>query len=135
MLRREKVLSVISIISIVGFFGSMPVGAQPGHNTALARLERLSDRGKFLKQRLGKKVNYLSTGSKMIVNFGEQWGSIKPILERAVERGGFLKEGGMDTNVDKSLAPLAPFTGNNPFAKSDFFSRFAGSTQNETSVG
>ncbi len=135
MLRREKVISVISIISIVGLFGSMPVGAQPGHKTALARLERLSDRGKFLKQRLGKGVNHLSTGGKMIVNFGEQWGSIKPILERVVERGGFLKERGMDTNVDKFLAPLAPFTGNNPFAKSDFFSRFAGSTQNETSVG
>lgn len=135
MLRREKVISVISIISIVGLFGSMPVGAQPGHKTALARLERLSDRGKFLKQRLGKRVNHLSTGGKMIVNFGEQWGSIKPILERVVEQGGFLKERGMDANVDKFMAPLAPFTGNNPFAKSDFFSRFAGSTQNETSVG
>lgn len=71
----------------------------------------------------------------MIVNFGERWDSINPILERVVERGGFLKEGDVDTRIDKSLALLAPFTGNNPFAKSDFFSRFGGSTQNGTSVG
>ncbi|WKZ20376.1 MAG: hypothetical protein QY310_07365 [Candidatus Jettenia sp. CY-1] len=71
----------------------------------------------------------------MIIGFEEQWDSIKLILERVVEQGGFSEKGDEVKEIEKALTPPAPFTGNNPFAKSDSLSLFGGFTQYNPSIG
>lgn len=88
-----------------------------------------------MKQRLGKNVNRLSSGYQMIIGFEEQWDSIKLILERVVEQGGFSEKWDEVKEIEKALTPPAPFTGNNPFAKSDSLSLFEGFTQYNPSIG
>ncbi|GAB64359.1 MAG: exo-alpha-sialidase [Candidatus Jettenia sp.] len=135
MLRKRKLILIVGVVCIVGLLGVISVEAQPAPKNTLARLEMLSERGKFLKQRLGKNVNRLSSGYQMIIGFEEQWDSIKSILERAAEQGGFSQEGDEVKEIEKALTPPAPFTGNNPFAKSDSLSLFGGFTQYNPSIG
>ncbi|TLD40928.1 MAG: hypothetical protein JETT_2805 [Candidatus Jettenia ecosi] len=135
MLRKRKPILIMGVACIVGLLGVRPLEAQPAPKNTLARLEMLSERGKFLKQRLGKNVSYLSSGYQMIIDFEERWDSIKPMLERAVEQGGFPEEGDEVKEIEKALTPPAPFTRNNPCAKSDSLSLFGGFTQHNPSIG
>lgn len=131
MFQRKK-LVMASISCIITLLGIVPAWAQSTPEKTLMRLEKLAEHGKSLKHRMGRKVDYLSAGGQMIVNIGERWDSAKPIFERIVERRTSLKKEDEKGEIDKSLIP---FTGNHTFEKSDFFSRMAGSTQSETSVG
>lgn len=134
MSEKRKVVQIICGVWIIGLLGNMPVTAQPTPEAALKNLEKLSERGRFLKQRMGKNINLLSTGNQMMVSLGEKWNTMRPQLEAAAKEGGFSGKNGKNKNL-LGNALSNPFIGNRIFEPSDFFSRFSGSTQSEPSIG
>lgn len=123
MLRKTKAV-LMSIACIGGLFSVMPVWAEYIPENPEARLDGIANYGEHLKQRLGEKTKFLSSGGQFIVNLGEQLDKLKPVLGR------YIKLNQRDY-LENELAPVAV---NNKNVSSDFLSRMAGSTQSETSV-
>ncbi len=127
MLRR--VITVVTCVA--GLFCVQPLWAQPTPEETMDHLEGIADFGKSLKNQLGERANLLSSGAQNIVSFGDRWNTLKPTLKRAVERRRFSTN---NNELEVQEKALAPISGSNPLAKSDFFTRLGGCTQSETTV-
>ena len=125
----RKVMTVVTCVA--GLFCVQPVWAQPTTEEALDNLESIAELGKSLKNQLGERANLLSSGAQNIVSFGDRWGTLKPMLKRAIERRKFSTN---NNELEIQEKALAPKSGSDPLAKSDFFTRLGGCTQSETTV-
>lgn len=131
----RKVITVVTCVA--GLFCVQPVWAQSLQQERLEHMETLAEYGKALKNNMGKRSDLLSAGAQHIINLGERWDCIKgniienlPKIKVMQRRDTSLNESGEEAPV-----PLAPVNGNDPLASFDFFTRFAGSTQSETTLG
>ena len=127
------------ILSMVCAGGLFAVGtacaATP--EEALADLEQTANYGKQLKEMLGERARNVSSGGQFIINLGEKWDKIKPVLGNALKQGVAPREvlPEVEALLEPNKSPSVVVTnGSNPASAHDNFSNFGGFTQSETSV-